>query len=218
MSDRYARSALSFRTMVGVMIAGVAVLWLTTANAARAGVPQDQPPLTDDAIVQLLQSGVPPLRVEQLARERGITFAVSPDIERRLRAVGATDDLIKTLRDLAPRPKVEAPPLRPGLSVTTDPSGATVLVDGNVRGQSPLKLTDLSPGDYRVTLRKVGYLENSRVVTIREGQAETLDVKLTPMPAGAPVPQTPTTPSGPTTASQPKGSNMKWIILGAAGA
>lgn len=70
--------------------------------------------------------------------------------------------------------------LASGLSVLSEPHEATVYVDGETKGTTPLQLDDLKPGEHRVTLAKDGYLENSRVLSLKPGQAHIVDVKLTP--------------------------------------
>lgn len=66
------------------------------------------------------------------------------------------------------------------LSVVTEPPGATVYVDGKVRGQSPLNVEGLPAGGHRVKLVKDGYLENSRVLNLRADRTEAVTVTLTP--------------------------------------
>ena len=66
------------------------------------------------------------------------------------------------------------------LSVKSEPAGATVYVDGRQRGQTPLDLEGLPEGDHRVNLVKDGYLENSRVLSLRSDRAEAVSVTLTP--------------------------------------
>jgi PKD repeat protein len=65
------------------------------------------------------------------------------------------------------------------LAVASDPGGATVYVDGQFAGQTPLNLPRLRPGDHRVRLVKDGYLENARVVSITGGKSSTLQIRLT---------------------------------------
>jgi hypothetical protein len=55
-------------------------------------------------IVGLLQGGVPPGRVVDLVRERGIKFSPSADDLNAVRAAGGTDDLIEAIRQAAPHP------------------------------------------------------------------------------------------------------------------
>jgi len=66
-----------------------------------------------------------------------------------------------------------------GLSVSSDPAGAAVYVDGKLAGQTPATIPALSAGDHRVRVVKDGYLENGRIVSVTAGQSKALDVKLT---------------------------------------
>ncbi len=65
------------------------------------------------------------------------------------------------------------------LSVGSDPVGAAVYVDGQLAGQTPLSLARVAAGDHRVRVVKEGYLDNSRVVTVRAGQADSVNVRMT---------------------------------------
>jgi hypothetical protein len=96
------------------------------------------------------------------------------------------------------------------LSITSDPAGATVYVDGEVVGQTPLTVDQLPAGDHRVKIVKAGYLENGRVVTVASGQSKNVNVKLT---AG--------TSSGSASVAPPQGGSIfsnKWFLIGAAAA
>jgi hypothetical protein len=66
------------------------------------------------------------------------------------------------------------------LSVATEPAGATVYVDGESHGATPVELKHLTPGDHRLRVVKPGYLENSRVLNVRAGRPQAVAVKLTP--------------------------------------
>ena len=96
------------------------------------------------------------------------------------------------------------------LSITSDPPGATVYVDGEVVGQTPLTIDQLPAGDHRVKIVKAGFLENGRVVTVTTGQSKNVNVKLT---AG--------TATGSATVAPPQGGSIfsnKWFWIGAAAA
>ena len=66
------------------------------------------------------------------------------------------------------------------LSVASDPAGATVYIDGESQGATPVEVKDLIPGDHRLRVVKPGYLENSRVLNVRGGGPQAVTVKLTP--------------------------------------
>jgi len=71
------------------------------------------------------------------------------------------------------------------LQVRTDPSGARVSVDGQVRGTSPLTIPGLAPGSHSVTLENdLGSVRED--VTIQPGATASLVVPLK-TPQGAPV-------------------------------
>ena len=55
------------------------------------------------------------------------------------------------------------------VSLTTNPSGATVIVDGKDRGVTPIMLYDLEPGKHHVKFRRAGYTESDRFFDTREG-------------------------------------------------
>jgi len=116
----------------------------------------------------------------------------------------------------------EAMPASVALSVASDPAGATVYVDGESHGATPVELKDLAPGDHRVTVVKDGFLDNSRVMSLRAGQSHDLQVKLTPSQAPAArrplarAQQETVPPAGEEKEKEKKkgGSKAKWIVLG----
>ena len=77
------------------------------------------------------------------------------------------------------------------LSVTSDPAGAAVYVDGDFVGQTPISVPRLSAGDHRVRVVKDGYLENGRLITVTENRTGALQVRLTARAAQNPPAQAP---------------------------
>jgi len=71
------------------------------------------------------------------------------------------------------------------LLVESDPIGASVYIDGRLAGETPLTLPAIAAGAHRVRLVRLGFLENSRVVTITSGARVTMRARLTD-----PAPQT----------------------------
>ena len=65
------------------------------------------------------------------------------------------------------------------LLVESDPAGAAVYVDGRLAGETPLTLPAISAGVHRVRVVRLGYLENSRLVTVKAGTRATLRARLT---------------------------------------
>jgi archaellum component FlaG (FlaF/FlaG flagellin family) len=101
------------------------------------------------------------------------------------------------------------------LSISTDPAGADVFVDGRPVGQAPTEVRTVAVGSHRVRVVKPGFLENARVVDVAAARPTAVRVTLTRAAtesregAGQVI-------SG----SKPKGSLLsnKWLWIGAAGA
>jgi hypothetical protein len=108
---------------------------------------------------------------------------------------------------------MQAQPARAGrLSIRTTPDAATVVIDGQTRGLSPLTVPELAPGPHELTIRKAGFLENRTTVQVRADATDTVTIVLTALPQ---------TPGGPIVTPADNGcggSKMKWYVLGGAGA
>jgi hypothetical protein len=95
------------------------------------------------------------------------------------------------------------------LSVTTNPDGASVLVDDVTRGVTPISISDITPGDHTVTVTSVGFLTRTLKIRTTPGYRLIATMKLgltsgsslpsaspsaTPTPAGnvTPTPKTAT--------------------------
>ena len=62
-----------------------------------------------------------------------------------------------------------AEPAQTRVNVTSQPAGATVIVDGQDRGVTPLMLFDLKPGRHHLKYRLAGYVERDRFFDTTEG-------------------------------------------------
>ena len=71
------------------------------------------------------------------------------------------------------------------LNLNTEPSGVAVLIDGQPRGETPLRLDSLEAGQHTLTLTKEGYAPASQAFTVSSEQPSSLAVQLQPL---APVP------------------------------
>lgn len=66
----------------------------------------------------------------------------------------------------------------PGLSVKSNPIGATVLIDGKALGVTPLITSGMKPGKYTVVLKLKGYKDQVVSVNIPESGKVNLDITL----------------------------------------
>lgn len=86
------------------------------------------------------------------------------------------------------RQKIDVLALAPAvIAITTEPTGATILIDGQPIGQAPLE-HELSPGSHRAQARKEGYVEQARTIEAVQGVRErvTFELMLDPTDQRAP--------------------------------
>jgi WD40 repeat protein len=171
--------------------------------AVPAQSPQKGEPLTEGEIIRLLQGGVSPDRVESLARDRGISFEVTPAVERDLRDAGATDALLRALHEIAskaaPAAPVQPPPAPAAstlLVIQSKPGQAQVYVDdifsGKTSSEGVLKIPNLTPGGHGVRLTLAGHQDFEQHIDLPAGETTRYTFELV-----ASQPATPTTPAGP---------------------
>jgi PEGA domain. len=78
-------------------------------------------------------------------------------------------------------------PERGSVVLRADVPGATVLVDGEEAGKTPLaSAISLPPGSHVITVRAVGRQQAERTIEIRPGEAQVLDITLVPFEAAKP--------------------------------
>ncbi|PYV16477.1 MAG: hypothetical protein DMG21_11635 [Acidobacteria bacterium] len=148
-------------------------------------------PLSKQEVIDLLTADLPSSKVGGAARQFGISFQVTTSVEGELRDAGANDSLIKTLKELAPKPanKPEtetpvSPPVAgpPILMIQSHPGGAQVYVDdepvATTSPQGRLKLSQLSPGQHSVRLALSGYQDFEQQVSLTNGQTTKLEASL----------------------------------------
>jgi len=72
------------------------------------------------------------------------------------------------------------------LVVRSNPSGSTILLNGEMRGvtdnNGQLNLRGLKPGSYVLTIRKAGYRDEQRTIGLPAGQSSVVEVELTSLP------------------------------------
>lgn len=71
---------------------------------------------------------------------------------------------------------------QPSLIVTSDPSGATVSLDGAPAGQTPMTLRDLSAGAHTIVVSAEARVSITRTVELETGATQELAITLPPSP------------------------------------
>jgi hypothetical protein len=190
--------------LAALLFAGIVLPGLAQAQKTRK-------PLAKSEVLELLENSVPPARIEDLARQYGIAFEMTAGTERELRDAGAADELVKALREIAPKPAepppassapaAQAPAAAPAapplvLIVETTPPGAEVYLDeeraGKTGPEGRLKISTLAPGEHRLRVSLTGYQDYTRSLDLPAGQATMVAVALeTVKPPAAPAPESP---------------------------
>jgi hypothetical protein len=171
---------------------------ILAAGITAAHAQKSKRAMTKPQVIELLESGVSSTRVEELVRAYGITFEVTPAVVAEFREAGASEDLVRALREISaktepapsaakpetpaaptPSPSVPAPAV---LTLETTPPGAEVYVDeervGKTGPEGKLKISTLGPGEHRVRVSAAGYDDLSRSVTLTAGQTTVVAVAL----------------------------------------
>jgi serine/threonine-protein kinase len=86
-------------------------------------------------------------RPTERARPTAAPVAAKPTIALAARVAPTS------LPVVAPPPPASA---KPSIDVISEPPGADVLVDGSLKGRTPLRISDLDPGSYQFEVRKQG--------------------------------------------------------------
>jgi len=205
---------------------GIALLLLLGVLCPSALAQKQRKQLSKDEVISLLESGVPPDRVEGEARRFGIAFPMTSATERQLRDAGATDALVRTLRELSgtrpvtgpPSPAPEVQPTRGGTSpllvVETYPGGSQVYIDdepvGTTSPQGMLKLSRLSAGAHRVRLSHQGYQDHVEDIDLTAGETKHMAISLDQVTSGPTPAVKPPTPAP--TPRQPSGQVQDQIV------
>ena len=129
--------------------------------------------LTKDDVVKLLQGQVSPHRVGQRAREQGIDFQVTPQVDTELRRAGATDELIDTLLNLEAKTGQVAVHTAPGAEVYLDDR-----FSGRIGDDGRLVIADAKPGDHSIRVTLTGKKDFNQTVTVTAGQESNVEAAL----------------------------------------
>ena len=126
-------------------------LLMVTVFAPNVSAQEPPKPLSKDRVVEYLKGEVSPARVAEIVRQRGVDFETTPEIEKELRSAGATDALLATLRELAPKRSVdghEKVPDKPSsevLELTTSKAKLSYAIGENLGKQLKSQSIEIDP-------------------------------------------------------------------------
>lgn len=190
-------SRLSNRRVVFNAGAIVAVLFFGSTLFVTRAAQESHKPLSKKDVIELLEGEVAPARVADVARKEGITFQMTPDTEKELLNAGGNDDLLKVLRQLAPKQSAAESPASsssetgsgaPTLLIEATPGGAQVYIDDEPKAStSPegrVRFSELAPGEHVVRLSLAGYRDYEQKVELKPGQTSTVNTTLESVKSG----------------------------------
>ena len=67
-----------------------------------------------------------------------------------------------------------------GMDLQSVPDGASVVINGDYRGKTPLEINGLSPGNYAVTFSRFGFMDKSVSVPVEQGKIAEVKATLQP--------------------------------------
>lgn len=147
--------------------------WQLPAAAAGGSLRIESDPPGAEVRLNGTARGVTPLSLSMPAGSYSLSVQYGSNTKELPVSIanGATTIHHITWADTAP--PSPAPVEAGNLSITTDPPGSEVLVDGQMRGVAPITLRDLPVGQHRVAVRANG-TTNTRTVQVEAGATASL--------------------------------------------
>jgi len=177
----------------GMMVAIGAGVWLARSPSSPIGAP-DPPPEPPPAPVvggileiDSVPTGATGTVDDQAIGPTPVRLDVPADrpLVVRLQLAGRqpyVDDRVIVEAGRTVRLRAVLPAARARLQVTTEPPGASVILDGRVVGETPLDLDNLEPGSAELALVHSGYERWAGPVPLRAGEVSALKRTLRPVP------------------------------------
>ena len=160
--------------------------------------PQTRKPLSIEEVGDLLRSNVSKKRVLMTLEENGVRFPKTKAHLEALRKMGVDETLLATIeKEWNKEGRV--------LIVETVPAGATIHLDGEKMGETPLEVEGLRAKKYSVRIELGGYEPVDHEISLMEGIGRKLTVSLVkstserPSPSPVPTPTPALPPSQETT-------------------
>ena len=164
---------------------------------------EERNPFSLDDIGNLLRSNVSKKRVLMTIEEHGVKFIKTKNNIDKLKKIGADELVLAAIeKEWKKDDRI--------LIVETVPAGATIHLDGERVGETPIEIEGLRPKIYSVKVAMEGYEQVDHEIALTEGIGRKLTISLvksekgTPSPPPLPVPTpTPTPTSTPTSTPTP---------------
>jgi len=146
-------------------------------------------PFTLDQVIRVIgQDAIPLKRRKEAIQNRGVDFSMTPETIARLKAIGATEDIIELIEVKAkplppPPPAPPKPPPMGGVHVSCAPAECDVALNGVRRAATTagsVELFGLEPGSYTVDLSRDGYVSHQNSIKVEADKVTAVSATLTP--------------------------------------
>lgn len=170
----------TYRALIAVL--STAFLASLILMAGRTPAAQNDKPLNEQEVIELLEGGVPSTRVSEIVDDRGVDFNFTPQIEQKVRDAGGADDVVAALKRASQRHAESEQPRTGGLVVKTTPGETQIYLDDELKGmtspEGELRLPDLKPATYTLRVSLLGYQSYEKTMTVAAGDEQTVYVTL----------------------------------------
>ncbi len=82
------------------------------------------------------------------------------------------------------RRKVRSTPIYASLFINSDPSNAEIWLNGKFKGNTPMQLSTIKPGNYQIMMKKNGYQSYQNQVKLNRGKNQPISLTLVPLTGG----------------------------------
>jgi intracellular sulfur oxidation DsrE/DsrF family protein len=155
---------------------------------------EEKKPLSLEDVGNLLRSNISKKRVVITIEENGIKFIKTKNNLEYLKKSGADEIVLGTIeKEWKKDERI--------LIIETVPAGATIYLDEEKAGETPIEIEGLRPRKYSVRIEKEGYEPLDHEISLTVGVGRKLTVSLVKSPSETPFP--PKTPPAPGPASPP---------------
>jgi len=86
---------------------------------------------------------------------------------------------LQPVKKIPPERIRPSPPEVGGVKITSTPSGAGILLDGKLAGNTPYENRQISAGRHRLVVRQKGYFDDARTIDVRRGETIVMATSLT---------------------------------------
>ena len=144
-------------------------------------------PFSFEQLQRLLgENAIPIRRRRDAVQARGVSFTPSPEQIERLKAAGASDDMLKLIKSSIKSNVASvsaAPKALGGLALTCAPLECEITLNGTVLGSTQsgtMQVRELAPGAWTIDFKKAGYIGSQSTARIEADKTTPVSIVLEP--------------------------------------